>query len=63
MSVLAWWVVPVAVALFIVGMIRLWRRRPRFRRSFEEVEMFHGFLDALEAQGAESARRDDRPTA
>jgi hypothetical protein len=63
MSVLAWWVVPVAVALLIGGIARVWGRRPRFRRSFEEVEAFHGFLDALDAHRGDTPRRDDRPTA
>lgn len=63
MSVLAWWVIPVAVALLVGALIRLWGRRPRFRRSFEEVEYFHGFLSALRRQSGESTRPGGGPTA
>ena len=63
MSVLAWWVVPVTVALLVGGIIRVWGRRPRFRRSFEEVEAFHSFLNALKRGSVERARRDGRSTA
>ena len=47
MFVLAWWVVPVTIALLVGTIIHLWGRRPRFRRSFEEVEYFHRFLNTL----------------
>lgn len=63
MSILAWWVVPVAVALLAGAVVTLWGRRPRMRRSFEEVEYFRAFLDALEAQEEEAPRRSDRSTA
>lgn len=63
MAVLAWWVIPVAFALLLVAIIRFWRRRPRFRRSFEDVEYFHGFLNALKRHSRESARPDGGPTA
>jgi hypothetical protein len=63
MSVLAWWVIPVAVALLVGAIVRLWGRRPRFRRSFEEVEYFHDFLNALKRHTGESARPDGGPTA
>jgi hypothetical protein len=63
MSVLAWWVVPVTVALLVGAIIRMWGRRPRFRRSFEEVEGFQSFLLALKRTTVDRARRGDRPTA
>jgi hypothetical protein len=64
MSILAWWVVPVAVALLTGAVVTLWGRRPRIRRSFEEVEYFRSFLDALGAQEEEETpRRSDRSTA
>lgn len=63
MAVLAWWVVPVTFALFVGAIIQLWGRRPRFRRSFEEVECFHRFLIALKRNTVDRARRPGRPTA
>jgi hypothetical protein len=53
----------VTVALLVGGIIRVWGRRPRFRRSFEEVEAFHTFLNTLKRGSVERARRDGRPTA
>jgi hypothetical protein len=63
MSVLAWWVVPVAIALIVGGVVRMWGRRPRFRRGFEEVEHFDKFLGALDRHRADRPRRGGRPTA
>lgn len=63
MSVLAWWVVPVAVALLAGAAVTLWGRRPRIRGSFEEVEYFQKFLGALERQRDESTERGDATTA
>jgi hypothetical protein len=63
MSVLAWWVIPVTVALLVGGLVRVWGRRPRFRRSFEEVEAFHGFLNALKRSRGDGPRRGGRSTA
>jgi hypothetical protein len=63
MSVLAWWVVPVTVALLVGTIIQLWGRRPRFRRSFEEVEYFHRFLNTLKRHTVDRARRGGRSTA
>jgi hypothetical protein len=63
MSVLAWWVVPVAVALLVGAAVNLWGRRPRIRGSFEEVEYFRRFLGALEHQQDESTGRGDTTTA
>jgi hypothetical protein len=63
MAVLAWWVIPVTVALIVGAIIRLWGRRPRFGRSFEEVEHFHRFLSALKRRGRRSPRRGGRSTA
>jgi hypothetical protein len=63
MSVLAWWVVPVTVALIVGAIVRMWGRRPRFGRSFEEVEHFRRFLNALKRHGRERPQRGGRPTA
>ena len=63
MSVLAWWVVPVTVALIVGAIVHLWGRKPHFRRSFEEVEYFHRFLIALKRHSAERAHRRGRTTA
>jgi hypothetical protein len=63
MAVLAWWVVPVAVALLAGVIVHLWGRRPRFRSSFEEVEYFRRFLKALKRHHVERARRRGRTTA
>jgi hypothetical protein len=63
MSVLAWWVIPVTIALLVGAIVRMWGRRPRFRRSFEEVEYFRSFLDALGRHSAERAERGDHTTA
>jgi hypothetical protein len=63
MAVLAWWVVPVTVALVAGMIIHLWGRRPRFRRSFEEVEHFRRFLNALKRPSAKRARRGGRSNA
>jgi hypothetical protein len=49
--------------LLVGAIVRVWGRRPRFRRSFEEVEYFQSFLDALERQSTERAERADRTTA
>jgi hypothetical protein len=56
MAVLAWWIVPVAVALLAGAVVTLWGRRPRIRGSFEDVEYFQRFLNALERQEARRAR-------
>ncbi|MCW2948756.1 MAG: hypothetical protein JWR24_5473 [Actinoallomurus sp.] len=63
MSVLAWWVVPVAVALLAGAVVTLWGRRPRIRGSFEEVEYFQRFLEALEREDGERVRPGSRPSA
>jgi hypothetical protein len=63
MSVLAWWVVPVTVALLVGAIIQAWGRRPRFRRSFEEVECFRRFLNTLKRHTIERARRGGRSNA
>jgi hypothetical protein len=64
MAVLAWWVVPVAVALLAGVIVHLWGRRPRFRHSsFEEVEYFRRFLNALKRHTVDRARRGGRTTA
>jgi hypothetical protein len=63
MVVLAWWFVPVTVALLVGAIIQLWGRRPRFRRSFEEVEYFRCFLNTLKRHTVERARRGGRSTA
>jgi hypothetical protein len=63
MSVLAWWIVPVTIALLVGAIIRMWGRRPRFRRSFEEVESFRHFLLVLKRQSVDRPRQGGRPTA
>ena len=63
MAVLAWWVVPVTVALLAGLIVHLWGRRPRFRHSFEEVDYFRRFLKTLKRHTVERARRGDRSTA
>lgn len=63
MAVVAWWVVPVMVALIVGVIVHLWGRRPRFRHSFEEVEYFRRFLNALKRRTTERARRGGRSTA
>ena len=63
MAVLAWWVVPVTAALLVGAIIHLWGRRPRFQRSFEEVEHFRRFLNALKRHTVDRARRNGRSTA
>ena len=47
MSILAWWAIPVAVALLTGALMTLRGRRPRVRGSFEEIEHFQRFRDAL----------------
>jgi hypothetical protein len=56
MAVLAWWVVPVAIALLAGAVVTLWGRRPRIRGSFEDVEYFRRFLKALARQDAARPR-------
>jgi hypothetical protein len=63
MLVLAWWVVPVTGALLVGAIIYSWGRRPRFRRTFEEVEYFHRFLNTLKRHYTERARRRGRSSA
>ncbi len=63
MTVLAWWVIPVAVALMCGAIGSLWSRRPRIHGSFEEVKHFHRFLGALKRNDAARPRRGGRPTA
>jgi hypothetical protein len=63
MAVLAWWVVPVTLALIVGAIIHAWGRRPRRRRGFEEVEYFRRFLNTLKRNSAERARRRGRSTA
>ena len=63
MAVVAWWVVPVTVALVAGMVVQLWGRRPRLRHSFEEVEYFRRFLNALKRHTMERARRRGRSTA
>lgn len=50
MSVLAWWVVPMVMSLIAGVAVTLWGRRTptHVRGSFEEMEYFHRFLNALE---------------
>lgn len=63
MSILAWWIVPVVVALLAGAVMALRGRGPRFGSAFEEIEHFHTFLDALARQQDETAHRSRRSTA
>jgi hypothetical protein len=63
MGVLAWWILPVAIALAVGAVVSMWGKRPHIRGSFEEVEAFHRFLNTLKHQSVERAPRDGRPTA
>jgi hypothetical protein len=63
MAVLAWWIVPVAIALFVGAIVSMWGKRPRIRGAFEDVEHFHRFLITLKHHSTESTRRDGGPTA
>jgi hypothetical protein len=54
MSIVAWWVIPVAVALIAGAVVVLHdHHRPHVRGSFEEVEDFRHFREALRRQNAE----------
>ena len=63
MSILAWWAIPVAVALLTGALMTLRGRRPHARRSFEEVEHFRRFRDAMERPQGKTVRRRPRSTA
>jgi hypothetical protein len=53
MSVVAWWVIPVAVALLVGAAMVTRDRRPHVRGSFEEIEDFRHFREALRRQNTE----------
>ncbi|MCO5973929.1 MULTISPECIES: hypothetical protein [Actinoallomurus] len=63
MSILAWWAIPVAVALLTGALMTLRGRRPRVRGSFEEIEHFKRFRDALEGPRRKTRGRRPRSTA
>ncbi len=63
MSILAWWAIPVAVALLTGALMTLRGRRPRMRRSFEEIEHFQRFRDAMERPRRKTRGRRPRSTA
>ncbi|GAA0362192.1 hypothetical protein NE235_22325 [Actinoallomurus spadix] len=63
MSILAWWAIPVAVALLTGALMTLRGRRPRVRGSFEEVEHFQRFRAALERPRRKTRGRRPRSTA
>ena len=63
MSILAWWAIPVAVALLTGAVLTLRGRRPPVRRSFEEIEHFQRFRDAMERPRSETQGRRPRSTA
>jgi hypothetical protein len=63
MAVLAWWILPVAIALAVGAVVSMWGKRPHIRGAFEEVEAFHRFLNTLKRQTMDSTPRDGRPTA
>lgn len=62
MSIVAWWGVPLAVAL-LTGAVLALRGRPgrSARRPFEGIEHFQRFRDAIERPP--TARRHPRSTA
>jgi hypothetical protein len=53
MSIVAWWVIPVVVALLAGAATVLRDHRPHIRGSFEEIERFRHFREALKRQNAE----------
>jgi hypothetical protein len=53
MSIVAWWVIPVVVALLTGAATVLRDHRPHVRGSFEEIEDFRLFREALKRQNAE----------
>lgn len=55
MSVVAWWAIPVAVALLAGAAMMMRDHRPHVRGSFEEIEHFRHFRDALKRQNAEQS--------
>ena len=63
MSILAWWAIPVAIALLTGALMTLRGRRPPVRRSFEEIEHFQRFRAALERPDGKTPRRRRRSTA
>jgi hypothetical protein len=63
MSILAWWAIPVAMALLTGALMTLRGRRPSVRKSFEEVEHFQRFRDAMERPRGKTGRRRPRSTA
>jgi hypothetical protein len=52
MSIVAWWAIPVAVALLVGAATMVRDHRPHVRGSFEEIEHFRHFRDALKRQNA-----------
>ena len=64
MSILAWWAVPLTVALLTGALLALrGRGRRSSRRPFEEIEHFQRFRDAIERPPGATARRRRRSTA
>jgi hypothetical protein len=63
MSILAWWAIPVAVALLTGALMTLRGRRLPVRKSFEEVEHFQRFRDAMARPTGKTRRRRSRSTA
>lgn len=64
MSILAWWAVPLAVALLTGALLTLRGRAGRSkRRPFEEIEHFQRFRDAMARPTGTTARRHPRSTA
>lgn len=53
MATLVWSVLPVVVALLVGAAIAIHDHRPRIRGSFEEIEQFRHFREALKRRNAE----------
>lgn len=63
MSILAWWAVPLAVALLTGALLTLRGRSRSRRRPFEEIEHYQRFRDAMERPPGKAPRRRPRSTA
>lgn len=63
MSILAWWAVPLAVALLTGAFMTLRGRARSGYRTFEEIEHFQRFRDAMERSPGTTPRPRPRSTA
>jgi hypothetical protein len=53
MFIVAWWAIPIIVALLAGAALVMRDHRPHLRGSFEEIEQFRHFREALKRQNAE----------